>query len=354
MYNDEYYDQVDGVAMGSPLGPVLANLFMGVHEKIWLRDFKGAPVLFYKRYVDDIFCMFGKKEDAISFLNYLNTKHPNIKFTLECEENGRLAFLDVLVMKGLNGDLSMTTYRKPSNTGLLTNFLSFTSYSYKVGLIKCLCDRAHKINSSYELRIADLSYISSVLQKNCFPKYVIDKVFREYGQADVPPDPNAGEAITQEPRNYKLPFVGNYSNIARKKIKDLLLNYCHDIDIRIIFVPFKIGQYFSAKCKIPQALVSHVVYKFNCSCCNACYIGQTTKHNSVRAQEHLVTDKKSSVYKHLQNNPLCMASCNEQCFTILDKAPTQYQLKIKEGMLIKKIDPILNKQVISYKAKLVL
>ena len=33
MYNDEYYDQVDGVAVGSPLGPVLANLFMGVHEK---------------------------------------------------------------------------------------------------------------------------------------------------------------------------------------------------------------------------------------------------------------------------------------------------------------------------------
>ena len=90
MYNDEYYDQVDGVAMGSPLGPVLANLFMGVHENKWLGDYNGPPVLFYKRYVDDIFCMFETKEDAHSFLDYLNSKHRNIKFTIEGEENGKL------------------------------------------------------------------------------------------------------------------------------------------------------------------------------------------------------------------------------------------------------------------------
>ena len=353
MYNDEYYDQVDGVAMGSPLGPVLANLFMGVHEKTWLREYRGSPVLFYKRYVDDIFCMFGKKEDAMTFLEYLNDKHPNIKFTLECEEDGKLAFLDVLVMKDLNGDLSMTTYRKPTNTGLLTNFLSFTAYSYKVGLIKCLCDRAHKINSSDELRNADLSFISGVLQKNSFPKYVIDKVFGEYGQVNEPSHPNDAEAITQEPRNYKLPYVGSYSVIAKKKIKSLLSN-CHEIDIRLIFVPFKIGQYFSAKCKIPEKLVSHVVYKFNCASCNAMYIGETTKHNSVRTREHLHTDKKSSVYKHLRNNVLCKNACTEECFSILDKAPTDYQLKIKEGLLIGKYKPVLNKQVHSYKARLVL
>ena len=85
--------------MGSPLGLVLANLLMGVHENIWIDEYDGPPVLFDKRYVDDIFCMFDKKEDALSFLNYLNSKHPNIKFTLEGEEDGKLAFLDVLISK---------------------------------------------------------------------------------------------------------------------------------------------------------------------------------------------------------------------------------------------------------------
>ena len=84
------------------------------------------------------------------------------------------------------------------------------------------------------------------------------------------------------------------------------------------------------------------------------YIGETTNHNSIRTHEHLYTDKKSSVYKHLQNHIICKNACTEECFSILDKAPTDYQLKIKEGLLIGKHKPVLNKQVHSYKARLVL
>ena len=50
--------------MGSPLGPVLANLFMGYREKKWLQEFDKVKVLIYKRYVDDIFDMFGNEKDA--------------------------------------------------------------------------------------------------------------------------------------------------------------------------------------------------------------------------------------------------------------------------------------------------
>ena len=41
--------------MGSPLGPALANLFMGYHENKWLNSEESSTVLFYKGYVDDIF-----------------------------------------------------------------------------------------------------------------------------------------------------------------------------------------------------------------------------------------------------------------------------------------------------------
>ena len=47
LFNGNYYNQIDGVAMGSPLGPVLANLFMGYHEKIWLKEFKTCETVFY-------------------------------------------------------------------------------------------------------------------------------------------------------------------------------------------------------------------------------------------------------------------------------------------------------------------
>ena len=103
-----------------------------------------------------------------------------------------------------------------------------------------------------------------------------------------------------------------------------------------------------------STLISHVVYKFTCAGFNACYIGETARHLSVRVREHLTSDKKSSIYQHLGNSEICRSVCDEQCFSILDKAPTKHQLRIKEGLLIGKYKPELNKQVPSYQAKLLL
>ena len=75
----------DGVAMGSPLAPVLANLFMGHHEKRWLENYNSG-IEFYRKYVDDTFALFNTEQDALSFFSYINSQHPNIKFTMEREE----------------------------------------------------------------------------------------------------------------------------------------------------------------------------------------------------------------------------------------------------------------------------
>ena len=55
LFNGSFYDQIEGVAMGSPLAPVLVNLFMGHHGKLWLENFQGSEILFYRRHVDDTF-----------------------------------------------------------------------------------------------------------------------------------------------------------------------------------------------------------------------------------------------------------------------------------------------------------
>ena len=78
--------------MGSPLAPVLANLFLGYHENNWINNYKGIKPSFYQRYVDDIFAAFDNENDAISFFNYINSQHPNIKFTMEKEMDGKIAF----------------------------------------------------------------------------------------------------------------------------------------------------------------------------------------------------------------------------------------------------------------------
>ena len=96
MFNNKYYKQVDGVAMESPLGPALANIFMYSFESKWLcdcpNDFKPA---FYRCYIDDIFVLFSFPDHADKFREYLSSKHTNITFSIGKEEDGHLPFLDI-------------------------------------------------------------------------------------------------------------------------------------------------------------------------------------------------------------------------------------------------------------------
>ena len=87
LWCERFYNQIDGVAMGSPLAPVLANIFMGFYESKWLNEYNLNNPKFYLRYVDDILAAFDKEQDSLNFLNFLNKRHPNIKFTIEKQIN---------------------------------------------------------------------------------------------------------------------------------------------------------------------------------------------------------------------------------------------------------------------------
>ena len=91
LFDQEFYKQYDRAAMGSPLGPTLANVFLCYHEKIWLQncpsEFK--PVI-YGRYVDDAFLLFRSKHHIEKFQNYLNHQHKNIRFTSEIENQNSI------------------------------------------------------------------------------------------------------------------------------------------------------------------------------------------------------------------------------------------------------------------------
>ena len=102
---------------------------------------------------------------------------------------------------------------------------------------------------------------------------------------------------------------------------------------------------FSVKDSVPQGLPSRAVYKFSCAGCNASYIGETTHHLCVRVREHLLSDKCSHAYRHLQSSRACHDSCDTECFTILDPATSKLQIKIKEALHIKWENPILNQQL---------
>ena len=98
IFDGQYHDQVDGAAMGSPLGPVLANIFMCHFEEQWVNNTVACPSIWF-RYVDDTFSLFDNKDKASRFLHYLNNWHPSIKLTMALKENREIPFLDVLIKR---------------------------------------------------------------------------------------------------------------------------------------------------------------------------------------------------------------------------------------------------------------
>ena len=97
-FNNKFYIQVDGVCMGSPVGPILARIFVSHHEENWLNKcpIKFKPS-FYRRYVDDIFVLFESSASAGLFQEYMSSQHQNITFTIEQENVGSHSFLDVKI-----------------------------------------------------------------------------------------------------------------------------------------------------------------------------------------------------------------------------------------------------------------
>ena len=116
-FNNKFYIQVDGVAMSSPLGPILTNIFLSQHEENWLNKFpiKFKPS-FYRRYVDDIFVLFESSESPNSFGEYMSSKHQNINFTVEKKNVGLLSFLDVKICCK-NGKFVTSVYKNQHLVG---------------------------------------------------------------------------------------------------------------------------------------------------------------------------------------------------------------------------------------------
>ena len=221
---------------------------------------------------------------------------------MEKELDNKLAFLNVLVN---NNPLNLQTsiFRKKTFTVLLTNYFSFTSFSYKMGLVRTLVDRVYKINNSWLGFHKDIKNLIFILRKNLFPVHIVEKVINRYlSRATIRPSASSQLQQTVSTYYFKLPYVGSFTREAQKRLRKLAQRYCTNIEIKLAFSSFKIGSMFSVKDPIPLDLCSRVVYKFSCAGCNACYIGKTSRHLSTLVREHLSRDRNSHIFRHLQQS----------------------------------------------------
>ena len=172
-FNDKMYHQKDGVAMGSPLGPVLANIFLGfcecrIPDDLWPR--------LYRRFVDDTFALLDSRDGALAFWGCLNESYPSLHFTMESEDDGLLPFMDARVRK--ENVFTTAIYRKPTFTGLYTQWDSYGPTSQKIALVHSLVQRARKICSPQYLD-GEVKSVQSTFEKNGYPGPIVSRVIQQ-------------------------------------------------------------------------------------------------------------------------------------------------------------------------------
>ena len=200
------------------------------------------------------------------------------------------------------------------------------------------------ISSSWFIFHEEIVKIKHYLEKNSYPLGFVDKQIKFFLENKINEKRVTFNATKNAARYYKLPYIGHISTDVKRKINRFCKFYCKSLSIKIVLTPFKVADMVNVKDPIPKFLKSFVVYKFVCPGCNACYIGETTRHLSTRITEHLEMVKKSHIFSHLVNNENCKALSTENCFKIIDSVSTPFKLKLKETMHITWKKPSLNKQ----------
>ena len=154
---------------------------------------------------------------------------------------------------------------------------------------------------------------------------------------------------------FTLPFTGQHSLQIRQQLVKLFASAFPQIQLRIAFKPTqRLSTLFCSEDQIHFALRSRVVYKFKCKWCQSLYIGETFRHLYTRVSEHLgvsaytgkplsYTSNSSVLAHHKQTGH----SLSIDDFSVLSTSSSNFELLLRESLLIKKFNPSLNAKITS-------
>ena len=337
--HDGYYRQTDGLAMGAKPAPPLANIWLSKYEP----EIRDSARLF-ERYMDDV--IRDIKIAAIeSTLHRINQLHPQLKFTIERENDGRLPFLDMEIIH-VGNRLSSTWYVKPTDTGLIMNYYALAPKRYKKSVVQSFVHRIHRCCSSKENMMLSLERAKETLEKNQYPSSFFNPIIQETlrkiettaaeHNSTTTPQQQAPDNEPSTPKHMlKVQYRGSATDKYVKTLFEVKAPVIPVITIR------KIRTFVSTfKSKIPDDIVSRVVYRIECPSCQACYVGQTDRHVRTRFGEHK-TKRNEPVRKHFE--PCAGRKAMFSDMSILHRTTNSVAfLETLEAIYIREVKPTLN------------
>ena len=202
------------------------------------------------------------------FANYINTTHPNIKFTSEFEENYPFSFLDVKITRR-NNELVTSVFRKATFSGVFTNCNSFMPVAYKFGLVYTLLYRSFSICSSNEKYHEEMVLLKGIFKKNEYPQLLIDKCIyiKKFSKLFVPK--KIVHTVHKNQVRLILSFLGPLSFEIRSRLQKCFTNYIPYCSLKVACRSRnRISNLFNFKDVVNTKLNLHIVYKFMCCCHN--------------------------------------------------------------------------------------
>jgi hypothetical protein len=172
------FKQKFGTDMGSPVSPLVANLFM---EHLEQTAIASAPSeckpRIWKRYVDDVLAVI--PQGSTQLLNdHLNTIDDtnSIKFTSEEMVDNKIPFLDALITRQEDGTVKTSVYRKATHTNQYLNFHSNHPIVHKLGVVRTLFERCNTVGTAKEDQNEKTQTITKALGNCGYPKWTFNKV----------------------------------------------------------------------------------------------------------------------------------------------------------------------------------
>ena len=399
------YLQIDGVAMGSPLGVLFANAYMCAVEDKVLASLEHQPG-FYKRYIDDI-CLQVDDAEALEALKQKFEDNSVLKFTFEVEESSRLHFLDVDINTSHGDSFVTQVYRKPTDIGRCMNARSACPTRYKTGVIRTYVRRALSHCSTWELVHQELQHVKQLLVNNGYPCTDIDAEIKKtldkhrtrqqknqdsttqeevqdnqdsitteeaHGNQDSTTTEDAhgnqGSTTTEEAHGnqdqskqksqvHKV-FYMNQMNKAYQKDEQVMKNILkknvipkdgHEVRLMVYYKSMKTSNLvIRNRAKPNQLQETHVVYKYKCQkgdCklqITSSYIGSTTMTLSRRLSYHLSAGGPAEHSRITHGQRITRQDMVDNT-SILIREPSQWKLRIIEAAYIMEWQPAMCDQL---------
>ena len=178
IFQGKYYEQVHGTAMGSPISPLIANLFM---EEFEVKALSTAPTpCLWLRFVDDTLVIH-KAEHSTHLLQHINSQDPNIQLTVEQPgTDGFIPFLDTKATPGPNNTIHTTVYRKPTHTDQYLHWGSNHFIAAKHSMYNTLAHRAKVVSNNPADLSKELDHLRATLQACLFPTWALNKLQHQF------------------------------------------------------------------------------------------------------------------------------------------------------------------------------